>query len=138
MFDSKDSACKGIATSLFYENKVSPQLKALCEYCPIAEQCRDWALRHENFGYWGGTTEAQRIVERRERNITVQLPEISVEKQICGTDAGYMNHLRESRKHSAVGKVDCLRCKDAHRIKQRNLDDIRAANGKTRRPIKSR
>ena len=71
MFDSKNAACKGIATSLFYEDKVSPQLKALCRYCPIAEQCRDWALRHEKFGYWGGTTEAQRIIERRERNITV-------------------------------------------------------------------
>lgn len=137
MFDSKNAACKGIATSLFYEDKVSPQLKALCEYCPIAEQCRDWALRHEKFGYWGGTTEAQRIIERRERKITVELPEISVEKQNCGTDAGYMSHLRESKKHSAVGKVDCLRCKEAHKLRSKLWSEIRAAKGQPRKRVKS-
>ena len=138
MFDSKDAACKGIATSLFYEDKVSPQLKALCEYCPIAEQCRDWALRHEKFGYWGGTTEAQRVVERRKREITLLSPGWSGFDTNCGTDGGYVRHLRESRLKLGVGKVDCLACKEAHNLRSKLWTEIRAAKGQPRKRVKSR
>ena len=37
----------------------SPAL-ALCSACPFVDECRDWALTHDVYGVWGGTTEDDR------------------------------------------------------------------------------
>ena len=37
----------------------SPAL-ALCSACPFVDECRDWALTHDVYGVWGGTTDADR------------------------------------------------------------------------------
>lgn len=43
--------------------------KAVCEECPVREQCLDWAVEtNQEFGVWGGKTERERAVIRRERN----------------------------------------------------------------------
>jgi WhiB family redox-sensing transcriptional regulator len=42
-----------------------------CSTCPVAEICLDHGLRHEHSGIWGGTSERQRRVIRKERGITV-------------------------------------------------------------------
>ncbi|MEU6284875.1 WhiB family transcriptional regulator [Streptomyces sp. NPDC047028] len=42
------------------------QAKAVCEGCPVREQCLDWALdTGQSIGVWGGTTEAERRRLRR-------------------------------------------------------------------------
>lgn len=42
------------------------QAKAVCEGCPVREQCLDWALdTGQSIGIWGGTTEAERRRLRR-------------------------------------------------------------------------
>ena len=42
--------------------------RALCRRCPVAEQCLELALTEgEAFGIWGGTSERERRVLRRER-----------------------------------------------------------------------
>jgi len=46
----------------------------ICQPCPIREQCLEWALYHEQYGIWGGTTEWQRKVMRRQQNIRVRTP----------------------------------------------------------------
>lgn len=33
---------------------------ALCAACPFVDECRDWALTHDVYGVWGGTTDADR------------------------------------------------------------------------------
>ena len=33
---------------------------ALCTECPFVDECRDWALTHDVYGVWGGTTDADR------------------------------------------------------------------------------
>lgn len=37
----------------------------LCRGCEVVVQCRDWAVRNNEYGIWGGTTEKQRRDIRR-------------------------------------------------------------------------
>jgi WhiB family transcriptional regulator, redox-sensing transcriptional regulator len=42
--------------------------KAICSRCPVAAECRDWALAAgEPAGIWGGTTPEERRLLRRSR-----------------------------------------------------------------------
>lgn len=46
--------------------------KELCRGCVVREECLDFALtRPEKYGVWGGTTEPERRVLRRERRLAV-------------------------------------------------------------------
>lgn len=38
------------------ESKLGPN----CNACPVLRECRNYALVHENDGYWGGTSERDR------------------------------------------------------------------------------
>ena len=70
--------CKGIETSRFFPSRgevVDRELKQACEECPVKSQCLNHALKHETYGYWGGTTEKQRVALRRELKIAVDRPE---------------------------------------------------------------
>lgn len=55
---------------------------ALCAACPFLDECRDWALTHDVYGVWGGTTEADRAEIRAQEqlpdpdSITDQLDEL--------------------------------------------------------------
>jgi len=44
-------------------------LKATCNECPMLVQCRTWALHHEEYGWWGGTTPRERVSLRKELGI---------------------------------------------------------------------
>lgn len=87
------------------------QLRALCNACEVNTTCLDWALRHEPWGYWAGTTEEQRDEFRRRKNITLEPinawpdrrpPEFAP----CGTRAA-------ARAHRRKGEPVCERCKAA-------------------------
>ncbi|WP_046727473.1 WhiB family transcriptional regulator [Streptomyces humi] len=44
------------------------QAKAVCERCPVQEQCLRWAMdTGQAVGIWGGTTEAERRLLTRRR-----------------------------------------------------------------------
>lgn len=49
--------------------KVPHEVRTLCKKCPVKEQCLNHALTYEKYGYWGGTSERQRRIMRRARNI---------------------------------------------------------------------
>jgi WhiB family redox-sensing transcriptional regulator len=74
-----EAACDGIDRDVFYgEGKIKElQAKAICAQCPIQSKCFNWALYHEEFGVWGGTTRTERAKIRRERKIQVKLWPIS-------------------------------------------------------------
>jgi WhiB family transcriptional regulator, redox-sensing transcriptional regulator len=38
--------------------------KAICNLCPVKEQCLNFALLHHEFGVWGGTNESDRAAMR--------------------------------------------------------------------------
>lgn len=65
------AACRGESVELFYsldETDIERAL-AVCARCPVREPCQEVATtEREQFGVWGGTTEAQRRrALRRER-----------------------------------------------------------------------
>ena len=67
----EQGACQGIDTSIFYPDKdvfthdEERMFQRMCTDCPIMMACLEWALVHERYGVWGGTTPAQRSRIRR-------------------------------------------------------------------------
>lgn len=64
----RHAACQASDTSLFYPTSESDSGKAIaiCETCPVRALCLDEAVsRPELFGIWGGTTETERRIMRR-------------------------------------------------------------------------
>lgn len=50
-------------------------LRLSCQECPFLTECRDWAIHHEYYGFWGGMTQRERTVYRKENNIEYIAPE---------------------------------------------------------------
>lgn len=80
----KDAACRGSGLDGFYAGgrgagkagHTGPQTEealAVCQTCPVITECREYAIHFESFGVWGGMTEHQRRLERRRRNIQVNV-----------------------------------------------------------------
>jgi WhiB family redox-sensing transcriptional regulator len=44
-------------------------LKRICGECVVQKDCLEYALTHEVKGYWGNTTEQQRKIIRKAKNI---------------------------------------------------------------------
>jgi hypothetical protein len=67
--------CAQVGTDLFFtpDNSIVyrdiREVKALCDVCPMQDPCLEYALHVNVVGIWGGTTEHQRRLIRRERNI---------------------------------------------------------------------
>jgi WhiB family redox-sensing transcriptional regulator len=55
--------CLGTDTEAFFTEKVYtnlPQLRAICNSCPVKVECLDYALHVRVIGFWGGTSEIER------------------------------------------------------------------------------
>ena len=50
------------------ERQARRDCKNTCAGCPILEGCLDWALDHNEYGFWAGTTYRQRRTLRTARN----------------------------------------------------------------------
>ena len=77
----KDAACKGMPIDWFYVGRgqmVSASVVEACERCPVKEACLTHALKHEDHGYWGGTSEKQRSLMRIELGIRLRKPESGI------------------------------------------------------------
>ncbi|MEU3355257.1 WhiB family transcriptional regulator [Streptomyces sp. NPDC037389] len=46
--------------------------KALCFRCPVRTACGDWAREHQEFGIWGGRTEADHGYRPTTRRLTTR------------------------------------------------------------------
>jgi len=55
-------ACIGADPDLFFpiSNQADHAAKAICARCIVRVQCLDEALRHDEWGVWGGTNEVER------------------------------------------------------------------------------
>lgn len=63
---SLEAACRGYEpvaefADAFFEGKFEENL---CASCPVMNECRDYAILHERFGYWGGQTPQARARAR--------------------------------------------------------------------------
>jgi WhiB family transcriptional regulator, redox-sensing transcriptional regulator len=60
------AACTGTDPEVFYvAPELSAEAKAICRPCPARDKCLEWALRHEDWGVWGGLDENQRLSLKR-------------------------------------------------------------------------
>ena len=75
-----NASCRGIGTEFYFTEDdkqpgSSPEMamaKALCQNCPVLKECREWGIKHEEFGIWGGLNPYDRRRVRRQRNIKLQ------------------------------------------------------------------
>jgi WhiB family redox-sensing transcriptional regulator len=71
----KKAACLGVDAGVFFPDSSDPRChkllkaaKAICEQCEVKEKCLEYALNTpELHGVWGGCSERQRVVLRRQR-----------------------------------------------------------------------
>jgi hypothetical protein len=101
-------------TDLFFTKKKFREAKQLCRSCPKLNECRDWGLRYEEFGVWGGLDPNQRKRVRKELGIkfSALLPSSKAAHNNCGTNAGYYALLKASENR----QVWCSKCREAHKV----------------------
>lgn len=109
-----DAACQGMNLNTFFPDTpgLNPQIiqaKLACLNCPVKNDCLDHALKNNEHGIWGGTTEQQRKRLRREHRIPP--PKRAPE---CGTQGGYKAHIR-------VPELPCAACRRAASQRRREL-----------------
>jgi hypothetical protein len=46
--------------------------KSICRSCIHKTECAQWGIKNERFGIWGGLTEYERTLLRRQSNIRVK------------------------------------------------------------------
>jgi len=69
----KDAACAGIDTEMFFpEQGYNPDamLIKMCKSCPVMNECREYALKYNLEGIWGGLGQRGRLNYRRRQKIT--------------------------------------------------------------------
>jgi WhiB family redox-sensing transcriptional regulator len=66
-----EGVCRETDPELWFPAKGDNSLAArtICQTCPVRVECLDWALRHNEIGVWGGTSEIarRRILTARRR-----------------------------------------------------------------------
>lgn len=81
-FDVNQAACRGSDINLFYPNTAYKnsrggsrfyQNKAItiCSSCSVKDECLEYSLHYEPCGVWGGKTEIERDIIRRQRGISL-------------------------------------------------------------------
>lgn len=74
--------CSEVGLEVFFENKEdvtaskndkenSALAIKICNSCIHIGECLDWAVKHEMFGVWGGTTPQQRQELRKRKKLIV-------------------------------------------------------------------
>lgn len=61
-----DAACYGMNPELFFgQDQPVAQLREVCASCPVRQDCRDYADKHDLIGFWGGSAEYERRLAKR-------------------------------------------------------------------------
>ena len=71
------AACTGKQELFFNDNKgtLVREAKAICGMCPVQSQCLAHAMKHQEYGIWGGLTANERRVARRMKRRELALAE---------------------------------------------------------------
>jgi len=82
----EQGACRDQPTINFFAENTSARGRleqkaaiSLCQNCPVLYSCREYALKYERFGVWGGLTEIQRTKERRRLKIKPELDRFNMQ-----------------------------------------------------------
>ena len=75
------AACSGLDPAVLYPptDDEAVEAKAICEQCPVQQECLEHAIEHrEKNGVWGGATERERLrIIRRRRRLRSQTASIA-------------------------------------------------------------
>lgn len=52
-------------------------IRFICSTCSLLAECREWGVRHEEYGWWGGLSGEERRVVRRQRGLVLLRPELA-------------------------------------------------------------
>ena len=76
--------CRDADPSLFYPEKgvSNKTAKAICAQCIVREDCFEYAIVHEDFGIWGGTTAKARQRIRKQRLLAATVCETAVTLEV--------------------------------------------------------
>lgn len=103
------------------QGESTKRAKAICADCSVVDECLEYALTTpERYGIWGGTSERERRIMRRERGVTVGGPRRPIPH---GTTNGYGRCVK--RPEGA-----CDACRDANN-RFKNPDGRRPGEHKT-------
>lgn len=80
-FDTAKAACKGHDITIFFptiipnhrQKEVLQTARHICEQCEVAEGCLEYSLHYEPIGFWGGRSEVEREVLRRQKKIVLPI-----------------------------------------------------------------
>lgn len=98
--------------------------KSVCRPCPVKTQCLEWALDHENWGVWGGTS----AYERRQI-LASRAEEAAQGLTLGGTCVNGHERTAETVRVNRAGVEYCLTC---HQIRGFNTATAVAAAAATR------
>lgn len=71
------AACTGKQEFFFNDHKASMvrEAKKICETCPVRPQCLAHAMKHDEYGVWGGLTANERRKARRAQKSSLRAVE---------------------------------------------------------------
>jgi hypothetical protein len=70
--------CAGTDSEAFFSeyprSEMSVMALRVCANCDIIETCREYAIKHEKHGIWGGMNATERSAYRKKNNIALETP----------------------------------------------------------------
>ena len=82
-WEFEEPLCAEVGVEIFYtddkdEKKVDSMstyamANSICKKCPHRNECAEWAIKHELFGFWGGLSPKERTNLRRDKRMQVSL-----------------------------------------------------------------
>lgn len=121
--------CRDMDPAIFYPpitHKVysAPKKEAAraCAECSVRDACWDYAMRHEDYGYWAGTSDVERRQLRKVLGIALE-PSDMKWRWISphGTPAAYQRHKRN-------GESACDACRQAHVLKTQEQKEAKRSH----------
>jgi WhiB family redox-sensing transcriptional regulator len=102
MDDWREQAnCRDMDPALFFAeaggNRMGAEAKTACDNCYVQVDCLQWALEHEDYGWWANTSENERRKMRKRLNIGLTPVSFVPTNRgpVCGTPQGYQKHSRD-------------------------------------------
>ena len=82
-WEFEEPLCAEVGVEIFYtddkdEKKVESMstyamANSICKKCPHKNECAEWDIKHELFGFWGGLSPKERTNLRRDKRMQVSL-----------------------------------------------------------------
>lgn len=106
--------------AIFFPEKegiVHPLAFQTCAGCSVIDQCREWSILNQPYGYSGGMDERERAIQRAGRGIWLRDTKDSnykVTEIPCPSARGYKMHLRRGQRIPTIENGGCG-CLEEHR-----------------------